>query len=367
MKYAKTISELAVEIERQTKAKRDLIVRTSAMKMEVTEEKEPRMAIGDLPENVFPMNAVAHDQIGSHVKIPAPYYDRMLAEAPALLATNVNTWLNSTEEKRMVRVLDNRMRSFNSDKFRPLENFDLMEAILPPLMQSGAEIVSCEVTDRRLYIKAVDKTVQQEIERKTGHRIGDGSHAFYKDILCPAIVVSNSEVGLGALSVRSSVWTEGCTNFAVLKEHSVRKSHVGGRHELLGEQIMAVLSDRTRRLKDAALWSEITDVVKTSFDRAKFDATVKRISGMVDQKIEGNPVEAIEMTRRLFGMNDGESTSMMQHLIQGGDLSRYGLFNAITRTAEDLDSYDRASEFEKFGGALIELAPQEWKRIAEAA
>lgn len=43
---------------------------------------------GDLP--ILP---VAHDQIGTFTKIPAPYYDRMLREDPALLAHNVNTWL----------------------------------------------------------------------------------------------------------------------------------------------------------------------------------------------------------------------------------------------------------------------------------
>lgn len=366
MKIGRSITELAMEIERQANTKRDLVARTEVMHMQVT-DKNIAMAVGDSAQNVFQVNELAHDQIGTYTKIPAPYYDRMKAEDPALLAVNVNRWLKGAEnEKRMVRTLDGKMRAFLSDAYRPLENLDLMEAILPPLMASGAEIVSCEVTDRRLYVKAVDKRVQQEIEKKTGHRIGDGSHAFFKDILCPAITIANSEVGAGALAVNSAVWTQGCTNLAVMKDQSVRKTHVGKRHDL-GEVMYSALSERTRKLKDAALWAEIRDVVKAAFDEAKFAANVKRISGMVEDRVHGDPVQVIEMARRHFGMRETEGKSILRHFIEGGDLSRYGLFNAVTRTAEDLESYDRASELEKLGGDIIELDPKEWKRIAEAA
>jgi len=34
---------------------------------------------------------------------------------------------------------------------------------------------------------------------------------------------------------------------------------------------------------------------------------------------------------------------LLRHLIEGGDLSQYGLINAVTRTAEDAKFYDRAS------------------------
>ena len=54
----------------------------------------------------------------------------------------------------------------------------------------------------------------------------------------------------------------------------------------------------------------------------------------------------------------------MPHLIRGGDLSAWGLANAVTRTAEDVPDYDRATELEAAGGRVIELAPADWKAIA---
>ena len=46
---------------------------------------------------------------------------------------------------------------------------------------------------------------------------------------------------------------------------------------------------------------------------------------------------------------------MLKHLIKGGDLSAWALANAVTRAAADLESYDRATEFEALGGKVIEL------------
>jgi hypothetical protein len=48
-------------------------------------------------------------------------------------------------------------------------------------------------------------------------------------------------------------------------------------------------------------------------------------------------------------------------------LSRFGLINAITRTAETTASYDRASEFEAFGGLVLNLPVTEWQEVQLAA
>jgi hypothetical protein len=41
--------------------------------------------------------------------------------------------------------------------------------------------------------------------------------------------------------------------------------------------------------------------------------------------------------------------------------------NAITRTAEDQESYDDASDMEKLGGRIVELTKDEWHTLAIAA
>lgn len=378
MKIGKTVDQVRAEVVRRAGAKKDFIVRPNRLVLEpqlsgdftlglpVPGAKfQPHMGV---PTTSYGMNQIAHESLGGFLNIPKPYYDRMRADAPELLAENVNTWLSKTEQPRMVRVLDDVVRVITSDKFsRELENEDIAEPLFEVLDRIGAEVVSCEITDARFYVKAVDRSQHLEVQKQTGRRIGDGSHAFFKDVLLPAIVVSNSEVGRGALSVRRSILTSGCTNLAVLKEQSVRKSHVGARHQLGDEHSGAQLSSRTVALKGMALLSELRDVIEGTFDPKTFAANVQKIQAMTKDVIESDIEDCIEVTRRSLGITEGEAKLVKRHLIEGADLTRYGLFNAITRTAEDLADYDRASEFERLGGEVIELSRAEWSRIAEAA
>jgi hypothetical protein len=360
MKRGRSIVGLAQELERQLNSKKDYVLSTDHIRPEVV-DKDVGLVLAER-EHVVPTD-YAHGQVAEFTGIPKKYYDRMRGEAPALLAANIDTWFKKAPQPRMVRTLDGRMRALLSDRYRPLENFDLAEAVLPIMADRKLEIISCELTETRLYIKAVDPSLMRDIP--TGHRWGDGTHTIY-DTLSPAVIVSNSEVGAGALSVQAGVYTKACTNLATFAEKGMRKYHVGGRHDI-GEQVMSMLSDQTRKLTDAALWSQLRDVVAAAFDEAKFQASCNEIAGLAEQKIEGDPLQTVDLSARAFGWTQDEKGSVLKHLIQNGDLTRYGLFNAITRTAEDLADYNRASEFELMGGKIIELNKSEWKQLAMAA
>lgn len=360
MKIGRSLTELAAEIERQRESKRDILVDTRALTLDVDAK---HLQIDD-PGFGEPLGITdhAHGQVAEYTGIPKPYYDLMRAKAPALAARNVNHWLVEKHEPRMVRTLDGDMRAFMSNGYRALDNYDLLDAALPPMAEIGVEVVSCEVTATRLYLKVVDKRIMRDLPN--GVILGQGHYRF--DTASPAMVLSNSEVGAGALAVQSSVWTHGCTNLMVIGERSIRKHHVGTRHEL-GEDVFRMLSDQTRRLTDAALWAQIGDVVRGAFDEARFDAQIARIAETAENKIEADPVKVVEVTAKRYGLNDGERSSVLQHLIRGGSLTQYGLHAAVTRAAEDLDDYERASEFERLGGRIVELPKSEWRELAKAA
>lgn len=65
-------------------------------------------------------------------------------------------------------------------------------------------------------------------------------------------------------------------------------------------------------------------------------------------------------------LNEDERAGVLRQLIAAGDLSGYGLVNAVTHFSHDVGDYDRATEFEALGGKLIELPPSEWHGLAEA-
>lgn len=359
MKTGKTLVELAQEIERQKDARKDYVASLPAISA-VSDNKVTMLNIQGIGQ--MPMKEVAHDQAAEKLGIPKKYYDRMRVESPELLDRNLNHWLSASKDKAMVRTMDGEVRALLSNKYRPLDNDQLAEAVLPVLATKNLMILSCEITEKRLYIKAVDKGIEKNIP--AGGKMGAGHHIF--DTLSPAITISNSEVGYGALSVLTSVYTRQCTNMATFAQRSMRKYHMGARHEGTAEAF-ELMSTKTRALTDAALWAQIGDVVGAAFDRAQFDSLVDTIQSASLDKIEGDPVKVIEVTAKRFDMGEGEKTSVLRHLIEGGDLSRYGLFNAVTRAAEDLEDYDRASDFERLGGQIIELPKRDWEVLAMAA
>lgn len=357
-KTGRSITELAQEIERRANAKQDYIAPVG--KLEMT--PDARLALVGSDGEPLPVQDHAHGQIAEYAGIPLAYYRKMQAEAPALLANNVNRWMrDKPADRRMVRTMDQNVRAFLSDKFRPLEHEDLAEAILPALMERDLLILSCEITDRRLYIKAVDRSIEKDVP--TGRKMGDGSHVFF-DTLSPAITISNSETGSGALAIETGTYTRVCTNLAMMGAN-MRKYHTGARASV-SDEVYALLSDNTKRLTDAATWNQVRDLVKAAFDLAKFDAMLKKLGEAAEQKIEGDVVEVVQRVGRKLTLNEGERGSVLKFLIEGGDLTRYGIHSAITRAAQDVQEYDRATELERMGGDIITLEPGAWRELAIA-
>jgi hypothetical protein len=285
--------------------------------------------------------------------IPKPYYDRMLEQQPDLLARNVNTWLQAQPAKRLVRTLDGQVRALLSDSYRPLDNLDLAEAVLPKLIDLQATVLSGEVTESRFYLKAVTPRISGEV------KVGD--------VLQAGVVISNSEVGHGSLRVEALDYRLVCTN-GMIRETAVRKAHLGrgARGQDAIEDAREYFRSETRQADDRAFFLKVQDATAAMFDQRRFDDRLLhyRDAGKREIPATADPVKVVEVTARRFGFNDGERSSILQHLIRGGDMSQWGLANAVTRAAQDVDSYDRATELESFGGDVVELSASDWRTLA---
>ena len=135
MKTGITVQELATEIRRQQEVSQDYISPTKRMTMAPGNGHGPIIAMGD--EGEFGIQRYAHRQIGEHLHIPVRYYDRMVTEAPHLLAENVNHWLQRSDDIRLVRTLDDEIRAYLSNAYRPMDNAELAEAVLPAIQAAA--------------------------------------------------------------------------------------------------------------------------------------------------------------------------------------------------------------------------------------
>lgn len=347
MKTGISLSALAAKIEAQRDLKHDMIVPTTKAAVETYSDKVSSLIVPG--QGAFPILPLAHRQIATHTGIPAQYYDRMQAEQPALLASNINTWFNAKPANRMVRTLGGDMRAFLSDRYQRIENEEIAEAALPVLGDlPGVKIVSCEVTDRRLYIHAVVPTVTGEVKRG--------------DVVEAGVIISNSEVGLGSVSVAGLIWRLVCLN-GMKTSDAFRRNHVGRKVE----DNEALWADDTRKADDRAVLLKVRDMVRAAVDETNFRVQLQKLQGLTEGKISGSPEKAIEVLARKVGATDGERGGILRSLIEGGDLTRWGIVNAITHQAHTVENYDRAVEFEGMGGRLVDLPATEWREILEAA
>lgn len=95
MKSGVSLQQMLTEVKRQSESKEDYLIAPNRLRME-SYGKEMFLHLSDDSgtELIEPMTitGIAHRQIGTHLRIPAAYYDRMREERPDLLAYNANTW-----------------------------------------------------------------------------------------------------------------------------------------------------------------------------------------------------------------------------------------------------------------------------------
>jgi Domain of unknown function (DUF932) len=315
------------------------------------------------------LNRVAHAQVAEDLGIPKPYYDRMLREAPRLLSLNVNQWLLANPQKRMVRTLDGAVRGWLSPSYRPIDNAEMAEAVLPALQTAGAKVDSCELTDTRLYIKASFPSTQYDIalaKREAMLKAGIGLHTEYPepDTLQAAVTIRNSEVGYGAIAVEESILRMVCYNLATVAVRT-RRTHVGKRQSE-SDEIQVVLSSEARQAEDRALFLRMRDTVNQIASPERFGQVALRMAATAGDRMVAPVDEVVQAVAERWNLGETVRKGVLQHLAEGGDLTRYGLINAVTRASVDVEDYDDATDLERLGGTLIELPRSEWRTLAEA-
>jgi len=353
MKEGMDIVALAQEIKRREAAKQDYTAPTTELSVGRLQEAgdDLQMQVGQ--KGCFGINEVAHQQLGDHLGIPRRYYTRMQAEAPDLLAANINTWLIKKPSNRMIRTLDGRVRAFLSDRYQCLDNEMVAQAALPVLLnQEAFTIKSCTLTETRLYIQALSPRLMGEV--KVGEVVQGG------------IVLSNSEVGLGAVMVEPLIFKLACTN-GMIRSSALKRHHVGRRIEQGGEA-QEFYATETIKADINAFMLKIRDTVAHAFDELAFHKELELFRLAAEQKIPAGNIQAtVEEVTKRFDCSKGESDNILTRLIEGGDLSQWGLANAVTNLANDVESYDRAVELERKGGQIIDLSPREWQVLSKAA
>jgi len=343
MLHGRTLQELATEIERQNEVKRDYLVDTQELQMRVNADGVAELAFAD---RELGMNDIIHGQLAEKLAIPARYYERMREEQPQLLASNVNTWFTANPARRMVRTLDNTARAYLSDSYRRIDNYEIAQAVLPLIAEmAGAQVMSCELTERKMYLKVVNPRIETEISKG--------------DVVQSGLIISNSETGHGSVSVMPLIYRLVCSNGMIARDQGTRKFHIGRVNE--SDENYEIYSSDTVQQDDKAFILKLRDTVHAAVEQSRFNAIVDKMRDGKQLAITGEIPAVVELAGKSLGFTEVENKNILDHLIRGGDLSLFGMSSAVTRAAQDVTNYDRSTEMEAVGWQVLNVEPQTWR------
>ena len=183
-------------------------------------------------------------------------------------------------------------RALLSDRYRRIDNMEIASAVLPLFAGSDQyEVVSPEVTENRLYLKIVNRRLEMAV--------------VPGDIVQAGVMISNSEVGLGSVSVQPLVYRLVCTNGMVVNDMGERKNHVGRAAKAVDDSFH-IYSDETLEAEDKAFLLKLRDVTLAAIEESRFAQVVGRLKEAAGIPITGKVTEVVELTAKTYGFNSDE-------------------------------------------------------------
>lgn len=359
IREGKTLQDFARELDRTEKLKKDFNVPINLLRAEVTEQNKVAIAFDSNSQHQYSLSNWAGSQVSQFLDIPRRYYKKLNDENPELLAKNINHGFEKIDrttdaKSRLVRTLDGNVRGFLSNKYRMLDSFDLMQTIMPMLLDHDFEVVSCDLTEKRLYLKTATPKIQGEVKKD--------------DIVSYGVMVSTSDVGAGSLKVEPFYLRLWCLNGAV-STSTFKKAHLG-RSNAEGE-LQEMLTDDTKRLNDQAFFATVRDYMSHTMRPEIFNAELLKMQDAATRKINNFDLShVVDVTMKTVGVTgDNVKQGILEALASGNQnagLTQWGLMNSFTTAAKlDTIDYDTATDLERAGGLILNLNKTQWTRIAE--
>lgn len=340
------LAELAAKLNAEQPMKHDYI--SLAKDIHYLAE-EDRIAVED--DKRFTPSNHALGQVTDYVGIPRKYAVRMKEDAPELLARNINTWLQRDRKTRMVRTVGTELRAFVSDRYRRLDNIDLLKSVLPVLSEMQLTVRSSALTATKMYMKLTFPSMRGE--PYPGQPIEWGCS------------LSNSEVGDGSVVVQPFVVVLSCTNGMMLNR-IVDTYHIGRRISTADEETL-FLAEETVEADDRAFWLKVRDTMSTVLSQDYFAQTMNIFVEATQTPITGHIKKVAEITKAKFALSDPQGEVLFENLVREHNYTKWGLSNAITAIANNTEDYEEATRLELIGGKIVNLAPSEWRLLnAEA-
>ena len=352
-------------------------------------------------DGIYTPTAVADEGFAQRLGIPVTYLRRLRDERPDLYDANLNGLLHGRRKRthdgdeQIIYPADTRnflvrcfrgddsshgiARAVLSDRFKIVDNLDVLTAALEGVRASGAnvEIRSCDLTERRMHVKIYSPDVVAlaptllnnyrspfngdnpvvragwtiERAREVAAREGMGYAHGDEPVVFGGFRISNSETGGGAFSITPELLVKICKNGLTIKVDALREVHLGS---VMDEGVIRWSDDTNRKALDLVA-ARARDAVATFLDADYVAEKVREIEAQAGVPIS-DPADAVKTVSKRLRFTQDQTDGILDHFIRGGQMTAAGVVNAVTSYAQTVDDADVAADLEDAALDALSLA-----------
>lgn len=303
-------------------------------------------------------------------RVPVAFIDRMSnAQNGDLISQLVTDMLKRDERRFMLRCLDGKVRAVLSSKYKVLDNEDVFFAAVDEFGKANTEMWKARLWDDGFELFGVASHISGEVRLDRTFDPGDGWQSRWAgrdgDVQNAAVRISNSETGRGGLNVNSSIITKICANFCVWGQ-GISCYHSGSENEANEKGV--VTSDRTRTARSELIWSRVRDAITTAFDPVAFQKQVDLMNSATQVEIPADRIEAsVDNVVGEYKLSEDRKAAILKELLATGDRSQYGLTQAVTHAAHEVNDSNgsQASELEAIGNKVLSKDRKQFDKLLE--
>jgi hypothetical protein len=290
--------------DRKVSGKDMLVSENGALQVMNINEESPAFLLSD----------TATTQFCQKLEIPVKYFRRL---PDAMKATVANYDLDRQNGKSfLLRGRSDWIRAFLSEEYIAYNNSEIAETVQSLLGNGALSMRSFVLEETHMFLKIISEEIW---DVESGLKAG--------------IMIGNSEVGMGSVSVEPFVFRKPCTNdLIVAQETSFRHAHI----HLTGYEM-------TRRMAEAVSEGfRVSSSVLSAFLKAREEPVV-------------DPLDTIRKIAEESNFSKKFSDELVSGYLLEPKPNRFGVINAFTRAAQGLAPLQRI-EMERFAGRLLEAS-----------
>ena len=302
-----TLAKVYDRVQSMSRSHKDKMIPVDDISFESLED----MRIGN---TIHKLRPIAQQSIAYRLGIPINYLRKC---APSMQQMNLNYWIRHEKNDELFFRFDgDEVRAVFTPRYIPTDNLELLDRLLGLGFKPETR-VQCSLDDKFMLVSVPD-------DRETFRINGDR--------MTPGISVSNSEVGLAALSISTFTLRLICTN------GMISKTEVSASYRHVSDKLLSSLPGVLNELK------------------AGFGQQREQLQISLESKVE-NPEATIESFNRQFELRKEEKEAVEWALAQEYGFTMFSVVNTYTKAAQhELLSAESRFRLQKMGGMILKLA-----------